>query len=80
MPLAVQRLSVAQLPAQVVLSDAQAMAPGLNLSNHEQVTVIARVSRSGQPVAQSGDWQIQKSPVSNREEKMIQLLISEQVE
>lgn len=80
MPLAVQRLTVGQLPAQIVLSDAQAMAPGMNLSAHDQVTVIARVSKSGQPVAQSGDWQIMQSPVSNREENLIKLTITEQVE
>ncbi|WP_430461939.1 c-type cytochrome biogenesis protein CcmI [Thalassolituus sp. LLYu03] len=79
MPLAVQKLTVAQLPQVVTLSDAQAMAPGLNLSNHEQVTLIARVSKSGQPLPQAGDWQIEQTPVSNREAGVITLTISQSV-
>lgn len=79
MPLAVQKLTVAQLPQVVTLSDVQAMAPGMNLSSHEQVTVIARLSKSGQPLAQSGDWQIMKTPVSNHESEILKLTISELV-
>ena len=77
MPLAVQKLTVAQLPQVITLSDAQAMAPGMNLSSHEQVTLVARISKSGQPMPQSGDWQIEQSPVSNHEENLIKLTISE---
>ncbi|MCT7357958.1 c-type cytochrome biogenesis protein CcmI [Thalassolituus pacificus] len=77
MPLAVQKLTVAQLPLVITLSDAQAMAPGMNLSSHEQVTLVARISKSGQPMPQSGDWQIEQSPVSNHEENLIKLTISE---
>jgi len=77
MPLAVQKLTVAQLPQVITLSDAQAMAPGMNLSSHEQVTLVARISKSGQPMPQSGDWQIEQSPVSNHEENLIKLTISD---
>lgn len=77
MPLAVQKLTVAQLPQVITLSDAQAMAPGMNLSSHEQVALVARISKSGQPMPQSGDWQAEQSPVSNHEENLIKLTISE---
>ncbi|MAY14232.1 MAG: hypothetical protein CMI06_02715, partial [Oceanospirillaceae bacterium] len=77
MPLAVQKLTVAQLPQVITLSDAQAMAPGMNLSSHEQVTLVARISKSGQPMPQSGDWQAEQSPVSNQEENLIKLTISD---
>ncbi|MCD8522032.1 MAG: c-type cytochrome biogenesis protein CcmI [Saccharospirillaceae bacterium] len=77
MPLAVQKLTVAQLPQVVTLSDAQAMAPGMNLSSHEQVALVARISRSGQPQPQSGDWQAEQSPVSHQEENLIKLTISD---
>ena len=80
MPLAVQKLTVAQLPQVVTLSDAQAMAPGMSLSNYADVTLIARLSKSGQPVAKSGDWQVELSPVANHTEGVISLTISDKVE
>jgi len=55
MPLAVKRLSVRDLPAQVSLSNDDAMLPNMNLSAFDRVIVGARVSKSGNPVAQPGD-------------------------
>ncbi len=55
MPLAVARLDPAQLPITVTLNDAMAMTPALRLSLVERVFVGARISRSGQPIAQPGD-------------------------
>lgn len=54
MPLAVKRLKVADLPAHVTLSDADAMLPQLRLSAFEQVSVSARISRAGN--ARQGEW------------------------
>lgn len=78
-PLAAQKLTVADLPKVVTLSDTQAMMPGMNLSAHEQLVVVARISKSGQPMAQSGDWQTEKSPVSNKESELVKLVISERI-
>ncbi len=55
MPLAVIRKSVADLPLTVRLDDSLAMMPALKLSSFSNVTVGARVSLSGDPIAQSGD-------------------------
>lgn len=55
-PIAVARRQFGELPADVSLSDADAMLPGRPLSGFERVEIIARVSTSGQPMAQSGDW------------------------
>ena len=55
MPLAVAKLAADALPATVTLSDAMAMTPELKLSSVARVVVSARISHSGQPIAQPGD-------------------------
>jgi hypothetical protein len=32
------------------------MIAGRSLANYPEITVVARLSRSGQPTEQSGDW------------------------
>jgi cytochrome c-type biogenesis protein CcmH len=54
-PLAVQRKPVGSWPVSLRLSDADAMLPGITLAGEGPLTLIARVSQSGQPVASSGD-------------------------
>lgn len=54
-PLAVTRRASEQLPLLVELSDRDAMIEGRGISSASQVTVVARVARSGNPRAQSGD-------------------------
>lgn len=55
MPLAVLKVSVADLPYRFRLDDSQAMTPAALLSTAGAVVVSARVSRSGQAIGQSGD-------------------------
>ncbi len=55
-PIAAVRRRVAELPAIVALSDSDAMIPGRLLSGFAELEIVARVSLSGQPIAQSGDW------------------------
>ncbi|MEZ5465076.1 MAG: tetratricopeptide repeat protein [Lysobacteraceae bacterium] len=55
MPLAVRRLTVAELPADIELGDTDSMLPNLTLSSQPHVTVVARVSFGGQPTAKPGD-------------------------
>jgi cytochrome c-type biogenesis protein CcmH len=54
-PVAVLRQSAAALPGEFGLSDANAMIPGRSLGDFESLTIVARISRSGQPTEQPGD-------------------------
>lgn len=55
MPLAVQRTTVADLPFNFSLDDSQAMTPQSKISNAEKLRIEARISRSGNAIAASGD-------------------------
>jgi len=54
-PLAAVRLNSDELPTTVVLSDANAMVEGRNLSSVDEVQVVARVAFGGTAVVASGD-------------------------
>ncbi len=55
-PIAVARRRLSELPMVVELSDRDAMIPGRTLSGFSQFELLARVSVTGDPSAQSGDW------------------------
>ncbi len=56
-PLAVIRRPPSALPGEFSLSDADSMIQGRSLGAYSELSVVARISMSGQPVAQPGDWQ-----------------------
>lgn len=56
-PLAVLRKQVRELPLQFILDDSMAMQAQMKLSGFERIEVVARVSKSGNPLAQPGDLQ-----------------------
>jgi cytochrome c-type biogenesis protein CcmH len=56
MPLAVQRLTLAQLPTTVTLDDSMAMMEGMNMSSFGSVIVSARVTTTGSAIAKAGDY------------------------
>jgi len=62
-PLAVKRLTVAQLPITVELADSDAMRPDLKLSGYPEVQLTARVSRAGQPI--KGEWIGRGAPLAS---------------
>ena len=76
MPVASARIKVKDLPAKVVLTDENAMIPELRLSKFETVNVTARISKSGQPIAQSGDLEAHTNSVSVQNSKPLELIIS----
>ncbi|WP_019340636.1 c-type cytochrome biogenesis protein CcmI [Stutzerimonas stutzeri] len=77
MPLAVKRLTVADLPATVNLSDADAMTPQLRLSNFQQVRLFARISKDGD--ATRGEWQGSSEPLAPGDSDEITLTIDQPV-
>lgn len=80
MPLAAAKHKVKDLPVEVVLDDSNPMMPQMKLSNFEQVTVGARVSLSGNPIAQAGDLNGEVSPVAVQENAAVDVLINQVVE
>lgn len=54
MPVAVLRLTAAQLPAQFKLDDTNAMTPDMPLSRFDELMIEARISRSGTAQRQPG--------------------------
>jgi cytochrome c-type biogenesis protein CcmH len=55
-PIAAVRRRVSELPAIVEIGDTDAMIPGRVPSGFAQLEIVARISMSGQPIAQPGDW------------------------
>ena len=56
MPLAVHRITLAELPATVLLDDSMAMMEGMNLSSFDSVIISARITKTGSAMAQAGDY------------------------
>ena len=56
-PLAIMRRQVSDLPMTFTLDDSMAMSPEMKLSKFSEIVVGARISKSGNAVAQSGDLQ-----------------------
>ena len=57
MPLAVIRKQVKDLPLKFTLDDSKSMSPQFTLSKFSDVIVGARISKTGDAIAQPGDLQ-----------------------
>jgi cytochrome c-type biogenesis protein CcmH len=77
-PIAVARRLLSELPAIVTLGDADSMIPGRTLSAFTEFEIVARVSVSGQPIAQPGDW-FAATIVKPAENRQISLQIDQQI-
>lgn len=73
MPLAAVRKQVKDLPLDVVLNDEMAMMPNLKLSSFSDVIVGARVSKTGQPIAQNGDLYSEKTSIKSGESVTLEI-------
>ena len=61
-PLAAKKIRVIDLPTEVILTEHDKMAED-SLSDHQRVSVVARLALSGQAIFQDGDMQSQRSVV-----------------
>jgi cytochrome c-type biogenesis protein CcmH len=77
-PIAAVRRRADELPAYVGIGDSDAMVAGRVPSGFAQLEIIARVSMSGQPIAQSGDWFGQQT-ISTATSNEASIIIDEQV-
>lgn len=77
-PIAVSRRMLSELPATVSLTDAQSMVEGRVLSAFAEIELLARVSLSGGPAAQPGDW-FGSLIVKPAEKAIVTLTIDQQV-
>jgi len=69
-PLAVLRFPMNQIPSEIHLSDKNAMRPELKMSSFKEIKLIARISISGNAIAQKGDFegktQVISAPFNNQ--------------
>jgi cytochrome c-type biogenesis protein CcmH len=78
-PIAVTRQFLSELPAIIQLDDSSSMVAGRALSGFEEFELEARVSLSGQPGKQPGDW-FGKVMVRPAESNSVSLSIDTQVQ
>lgn len=75
MPLAVTRQTLADIPFTVILSDEDAMIPAMKLSAFDKLIVGARVSLTGNAIAQSGDFFSEVSDVQSQQSEPLTINI-----
>lgn len=80
MPVVVERITVSQLPLRLRLDDSKVMIKGRKLADFPQLELVARLSFSGQPMAQKGDYESLVGPVNPSEiDGVIELKIADEV-
>lgn len=80
MPLAIKRMPAGNFPVSIHLDESMAMAPGMDIKSFPELEIVARISKSGGAVPQSGDWQATAGPIKLSElNGALELTISEQL-
>ena len=78
-PLAVSKHRVDELPITITLDDSKSMAPIAKLSMAKTVMVAARISKSGTPMAQAGDFEAVSSDIIPEDNEQVVLVIQREV-
>lgn len=75
-PLAVAKKKVSELPFDITLNDDMAMMSGHNISSAKDIIVGARVSMSGSPIKQAGDYEVLSKTIPSSYGDRLSLTIS----
>jgi cytochrome c-type biogenesis protein CcmH len=79
MPLAAVKGTAGDLPAAITLDDTAMLRSGDKLSQYAELTITARITRSGQPMAASGDMQSDSVTVRPGYDKSVSLVINQRI-
>ncbi len=79
MPLAAVKGTAGDLPAAITLDDTVMLRSGDKLSQYAELTITARITRSGQPMAASGDMQSDSVTVRPGYDKSVSLVINQRI-
>ncbi|WP_345415896.1 c-type cytochrome biogenesis protein CcmI [Halioxenophilus aromaticivorans] len=81
MPLAIQKLTAADLPVEITLSESMSMMDGMTIASVGDIELVARLSTDGSPTTKPGDWQASVGPVKQAAfDQVYTLEIATQVE
>lgn len=78
-PLAVIRKKVSELPFDVAINDSHAMIPSRTISSAQNVIVGVRISISGNPERQPGDYEQLSQSIPSDSNRTIELVINEKI-
>jgi len=78
-PLAVVLKKVAELPFEIALNDSHAMIPGRTISSAEKIIVGARISVSGNPERQPGDYEVLSDSIPSNFGDTLELVINDKI-
>jgi cytochrome c-type biogenesis protein CcmH len=79
-PIGVRRIIGPQLPLEMTISDQDSMMKERQISAESEVQLQARISLTGSPGAQTGDWQSEQVTVTLDSAKNVELVIDQRVE
>ncbi|MDH3447550.1 MAG: hypothetical protein OEO18_05350 [Gammaproteobacteria bacterium] len=78
-PLAVIRRQAGDLPFEIALNDSHAMIADRTISSAERVIVGVRISASGNPQRQPGDYEQLSDPIPSNFAQPIEIVISDKI-
>ena len=78
-PLAVVRKTVGELPFEIALNDSHAMIPSRTISGANNVIAGARISVSGNPARQPGDYEQLSDSIPADFSKTLELVINDKI-